>query len=770
MKSLNIFSLISLLSVVPVLAQDPVLTFEKSTDSEAYLLRLDGDESIDWQLQVSTDLETWSDAELSKGDGLIWEFLPAGDLTTMFFRAVGEATTAEPGLYDVASYRVMNLDFAQADWLAQLTSNYGTDLNVSASLSVEGVTYEGVGVRYKGDTSYRNATTVKKSFAIEVDDSDPDTLLMGYKSLNLNNGFSDASFMREVLYNNFCRQYVPSPQTNFVHLFVNGVDYGVYVNAQQENGDFLDETFQDNDGDRWRAGLAPNATGGGGGPGGGGPGGGGPGGGGPGGGGPGGGGSTGLNFGGDLSWLGADTTLYETGYILKTDKNPDPWTALTNTINVLNNTAIAELPSKLEEVMAVDRFLWLLALENLFLDSDGYLAKAGDYILYHDINTGRIHPIQHDGNETFNSDATEITGGLSAPPFYGEDLAEERPLTARLFAIDAYRQRYLAHLRTILTESFTWDYFEPRIAAYAAMIETDVLADNIKQTTNAQFLASVDANSSDLREFIEARRNFLLSHADVNRVSPSIVSVGGLENETPVAATPVTIRGVIGDGPAVGSVNLYYADIQDGAFTSVAMEAMADGTFEGEIPGMLAGTTVYYYIEAQASDAVGTRAYFPARAEGSPLTYQVGLEEAADTQIVISELMAKNGSTLADSAEEFDDWIELANLSDQAIDLSGMYLSDKEANPRKWAIPDGTMIEANGYLIIWADEDSDQGGLHANFKLSSGGETITLVDTDANGNLLLDSLTYGELGEDVSYGLTTGGETAELTPSPGTSN
>ncbi|MFT4638774.1 MAG: hypothetical protein ACI8T1_002097 [Verrucomicrobiales bacterium] len=104
-------------------------------------------------------------------------------------------------------------------------------------------------------------------------------------------------------------------------------------------------------------------------------------------------------------------------------------------------------------------------------------------------------------------------------------------------------------------------------------------------------------------------------------------------------------------------------------------------------------------------------------------------------------------------------------------DLGGMYLSDNDSNPRKWVIPDGTMIDANGYLIIWADEDSDQEGLHASFKLSSHGETITLVSSDISGNLLLDTLTYGELGEDVSYGRSTDGDIiTELTPSPGTNN
>lgn len=754
MKTLYLtYTILTVACLQTFAAQNPTITIEKSSESDAYVLQLSG-EHTGWQLQISQDLANWSTENLTTGDGTGWKFVPVEEDAAMFFRAVSDADNGDvPGLYDIESYRVMRLEFAQSDWLAQLTANYGTEVNLVASLTVDDVAYEGVGVRFKGDTSYRLATTTKKSFAIEIDATDTELRLLNYKTLNLNNAFSDASFMREVLYSNFCREYIPSPLANFVHLYVNGSDYGVYINAQQENGDFLEEFFQDNDGDRWRAGIAPNAGAalrppGGGGPGG-----------------------RSLNFGGDLSWLGGEAALYESGYILKTDKNPDPWAALVNMIDVLNNSAIEELPEKINDVLAVDRFLWMLALENLFLDSDGYLAKAGDYFLYHDINTGRFHPIQHDGNETFNADSTEISGGTSAAPFYGEDLTVERPLTSRLFAIDAYRQRYLAHMRTILNESYHWDYFEPRVTAYAAMIETDVLADTTKQTNNAQFLASVDADSSDLREFVEARRAFLLSHSDVDHESPLIESAGLLENATPVSATPVTISTIIGEGPTASSVTLYYTDVRDGVFASTVMEASIDGSFTGAIPEMLAGTTVYYYVEARANDAVGTVAYFPARAEGAPLTYQVDVEIADETQVVINEIMASNSSTIADADGEFDDWIELANLSDEAIDLSGMYLSDKESIPRKWTIPEGTMIEANGYLLIWADEDTEQAGLHANFKLSSDGETVTLVDTDARGNLLLDSLTYGELGADVSYGRVNDGDTfSEISPSPGVEN
>jgi hypothetical protein len=101
----------------------------------------------------------------------------------------------------------------------------------------------------------------------------------------------------------------------------------------------------------------------------------------------------------------------------------------------------------------------------------------------------------------------------------------------------------------------------------------------------------------------------------------------------------------------------------------------------------------------------------------------------------------------------YDDWIELKNITDETIDLSGMYMSDKLENPLKWKIPEGTQLEPNGYLMIWADEDSStKFDLHTNFKLSTNGETILLFDTDERGNALLDSVTFGNQTADLSFG------------------
>jgi hypothetical protein len=114
--------------------------------------------------------------------------------------------------------------------------------------------------------------------------------------------------------------------------------------------------------------------------------------------------------------------------------------------------------------------------------------------------------------------------------------------------------------------------------------------------------------------------------------------------------------------------------------------------------------------------------------------------------VVINEFMAADSTAVADQNGEFDDWIELFNTTNQPISLNGFYLSDNFGNPQKWQFPD-TTIAANGYLIIWADNDSSQAGLHAYFKLSASGEEIML---SANNGTVLDSVSYGAQNTDVS--------------------
>lgn len=136
--------------------------------------------------------------------------------------------------------------------------------------------------------------------------------------------------------------------------------------------------------------------------------------------------------------------------------------------------------------------------------------------------------------------------------------------------------------------------------------------------------------------------------------------------------------------------------------------------------------------------------------------------------VVINELLAKNDATNVDEAGDHDDWVELYNRGDAAADLSGWGLSDDPEAEAPWQLPEGTQLEPGAFLLIWCDEDDD-GPLHADFKLSADGESVTLWDASG---ALADQLTFGALAADVSWGrLADGGsELGEMTPSPGASN
>ena len=119
--------------------------------------------------------------------------------------------------------------------------------------------------------------------------------------------------------------------------------------------------------------------------------------------------------------------------------------------------------------------------------------------------------------------------------------------------------------------------------------------------------------------------------------------------------------------------------------------------------------------------------------------------------LYINEFMAKNHRTLADERGEYDDWIEIYNGGHVAIDLGGMFMTDDPANTHKWTLPEVT-LEPGDFLLIWADDDEEQGSLHANFKLDTGDEYIGLYDLDENGHGLIDEVTFGAQTTDVAYG------------------
>ena len=654
-------------------------------------------------------------------------------------------------LYDEMVLPIVQLEFSQPNWWGLLEANAQTDENIVATMVVDGVAYEGVGVRFRGMTSYMRAgNSKKKSFNIEIDHTLEDQRLMGYKTLNLINSFDDPTFMREPLYSNICRRQVPSAKANFVRLEINGENWGVYGNIQQLNAEFIEDWFATNDGTRWHAsgGGGPMPGGGGGQP-------------------PGGpvrrtpgdiriaeprGGGGGFGDGrAALTWLGDDPAAYEAEYELKRTEQDDPWASLIHACDVLNNLPLSDLPGRLEEVLNVDRALWLCAFEIVFHDDDGYIFKRGaDYGLYYEPETGQIHFLQYDGNTCMR---WGNAGGWSL--FYRAD-DPQVPVMHRLMAIGPYRQRYLAHVRTILDSFLTEELIFPKIDAYRALIEDEVKADTKKLYSNRAFDSGIEA----LKTFVGRRRASLLGNRELSVPVPEITAVGQ-EVVQSGCGQSLTITAEIGESVAVSSVHLYLATGRFERFAPLPMTddglhgdgEASDGVFGYMVPEYPMGTLLRYYVQATADDRTSTLAFNPPGAENDVYTHLVTYPEADASPVVINEIMALNDSTVADPQGDYDDWVELVNITAETVDLSGMYLSDNPENPLKWRLPDGTVIGPGGFLLIWADEDgADTPGLHANFRLSASGEAVWLYDTDERGNVLLDSVSYDRLLADQSFG------------------
>lgn len=145
---------------------------------------------------------------------------------------------------------------------------------------------------------------------------------------------------------------------------------------------------------------------------------------------------------------------------------------------------------------------------------------------------------------------------------------------------------------------------------------------------------------------------------------------------------------------------------------------------------------------------------------------------------LISEFMAANSRTLADSDGAYSDWIELHNPDPVALDLTGWYLSDSAGNKTKWQLP-ALSLPPGGFVVIFAsnkDRRDPAAPLHTNFALSASGEYLGLTKPDGVTVVSEFAPSFPPQADDVSFGFAPrngggffpAGPLAQ--PTPGTAN
>jgi hypothetical protein len=373
-------------------------------------------------------------------------------------------------LYDLGTLRTLFLDFDHGDWDAELSAFNNTDVEVPATLRVDGQVYRDVGVHYRGASSFSMVPPgLKRSLNVSVDFTREQTV-GGYRTLNLLNAHEDPSLLRSVLYLQAARDYLPAPKANFVRVVINGESWGVYTSAQQFNKDFIAEWFGTTDGARWKVPGRPNGRGG-------------------------------------LEYLGDDVAAYRRLYEIKSKDEPEAWAALVELCRVLNETPTGRLEAAIAPLLDIDRALRFLALDVTLVNNDGYWTRASDYSLYR-ATDGRFHVIPHDANETLSEGRTGRGGPSGGPlldPLVGLN-DPTKPLRSRLLAVPALQARYLRYVREIAAKWLDWSTLGPVVVKHRALIEADVRTDTHKLDSNEAFERSV----GELKSFVDRRRAYLL--------------------------------------------------------------------------------------------------------------------------------------------------------------------------------------------------------------------------------------------------------------------
>ena len=346
-------------------------------------------------------------------------------------------------------------------------------------------------------------------------------------------------------------------------------------------------------------------------------------------------------------------------------------------------------------------------------------------------------------------DLYPVFGNANWSPFYNVDNVDFALLN-KLLQIPELRQRYLAHFRTILNNSFDEAYITSLIDQYANIIDSYVYNDPHKIYTYNEFQNEVE----NLKDYFINRSNYLLQNNEVSQTGSDILLVecyvGNSLFAQPTSSDEVVVNVELdSDFNVNDSVNLYYGVGLTGRFERVVMNYdFTSESYTYTIPSQNSGQYVRFYIETITNDSV--RVYSPQGAEHNVYVYQVKMDDLSyiDSDIVINELMASNDLVAADEMGEFDDWIEIYNNGSESVNLEGLHLSDDILELDKYTFP-YLVLNPDSYAIVWADDDEEeQSNMHATFKLSASGEQVYL--SDSNGNIL-DEVIFGEQQTDMGY-------------------
>ncbi len=603
---------------------------------------------------------------------------------------------------------------------------------------------DSVGIRIRGNTSRQSK---KKSFKLSFNDLVPGREFYGVEKLNLNGEHNDPSISRsKFCWDLMAKAGMNSSRAAHAALYINNKYYGLYVSVEHIDNEFIKKRFDDASGNLWKCLWPAN-----------------------------------LEYWGDDPDLYKDASYGRRTYDLKTNTDKDDYSQLARLIRIINKSNGAEFPDSIESIINVPEVLKYFAMNVMLGSWDAYRYLKNNYYLYYSPSEDIFHWIPYDYDNTFGVDFFGVDWANINPYIYANIDDTPRPLSERLLSFPQYRNLFTHYLQFYSKKIYDLSLWESRLDSIKNMIIPFAIEDTFRTKdydfTFSDFLNSfTDGDYSNghvkygIKNFVNTMNQNLASGLNYYTAPAYVYGIkvypdnpkpeDSLRVEAAIFSNPGITKAKVlyqlGELPTIYSYDLKYNPINNNRIED-------NDRWEATLPpfGGAGFATIRIYVENSSGQAV----YYPRK---GPI--MIGHSQVPSFEVVINELLAKNDATNQDDAGEYDDWVELFNLSSNAVDLSGKYLTDDLANKTKWQFPSGSIIDPEGFMLIWCDNDSNQTGLHANFKLSASGESIALIDND--GISVLDSIVFGPQTADVSFGRYPDGGNAItfLNPTPGAPN
>ncbi|MEQ9263924.1 MAG: CotH kinase family protein [Balneolaceae bacterium] len=599
---------------------------------------------------------------------------------------------------------------------------------------IETDTVRNIGFRLRGNTS---RSSQKKSFKVSFNTFESGRKYYGLEKMNLNGEHNDPSIIRsKISWDIFGEIGLPAPRANHVRLYINDEFYGLYINVEHIDEEFVQDRFGSNAGNLYKC-LWPA----------------------------------------DLSFRTTNPKSYKfvsngrRAYDLKTNREEDDYSDIAFLITFFETASDTRFENEIEDYLNVDGLLRWMAVDILTGNWDNYWYNQNNFYLYNNPIENRFEFIPYDYDNTLGID------------FLGQNWAtrdinnwapsgQNRPLTRRILEVEEYKNRLNFYLNKFTSEVFTEDALFAEIDRIKLLVQNAASADTYR-TRDYGFSLSDYHNSFDqalsgnpqhwfikhgLKPFITTRINSTKNQLELEDITPIFRSVWHEVQQTQQGLA-LSVRASVVD-ESVPSVSLVISDTLSVELGLEDGEYAIDYQFPEEI------TEFSFYLEATDSEEKTGR--YPNNTERQISHKPLNTLNT----ILINEFMADNETGIQDTSGKYEDWIELYNPTENDISLSGYYLTDDLADILKWPLPD-TVIKSKDYLLIWADNDEEEGRLHTNFGLSNDGEELGIFFKDILETKMVDTLSFGVQSDDISYGRTSdGSDTFKFfdEPTPGFAN